>query len=243
MKNNKILSPLLWLFVAVLSVAYFTTEREAKELKAISETNFVTEKASKELLQNIKIEMDYFITNAGTDPRDRAVLDKIKENDFLLDSLYKNDKLNWNDLSNTLDTFQIKFSDSTKEILNYKNYASQKIETIHQNLLYQTYQYDLRHYENRVGDFYQMFSRNISLTNLDSTIAIYEWNNKITSQISVSPNLDKFENHSVSFNFNKSDTVIFEVVTEFYNKQRETERKQYRITSKINSQFDYEEIE
>ena len=248
MKNKSVFSFLLWIFTVALGVIYFLTEDETREVEAIFESSTYTEKVSQKLLEHIEAEIEYLITISGRSARDVSMLDRINQNQYFLDSLSENNGLKWSALLTTLDTAQTNQLNSIERVLSYDNHSSEKIKLVHQNLLYQTYQYTLREYRNRVGDFYQMFYRDISLINLNSTIALYEWNNKIISQISVSPDLNQYKSYYQSFNFKKRDTVFFQVITEFYNNQREKEIKRYRIVArdkkgiKINSFFDYEEI-
>ncbi len=249
MKNNKTFSLFLWLFVAFLSVVYFMTQDKTREIEAISETNSVTEKASKQLLEETEFEMEKWIIDTGLNPRDLAVLKKLKNNNSFLNSTNTYENLEWQKLESTIPTIHQWVKMPSKSALYHTDYSSEKITTIHQNLLYKLYQTFLIAERSKISEYHHGIYRTVSLGSLDSTIYIYNWEYQILPQISVSPNLEQLKSYSTSFDFTKSDTVVFQVVTEFYNKQREKEIRLYRVIAKdkkgakISSPLDYEEIE
>ncbi len=243
MKNKPILSYLLWFFVAFLSVIYFMTQDETREVEAIFETNSVTEKASTELLNLAELEMEYKTILKGKDPRDMAILNGVRQHHFLLDSI--NGKIKWKELENTFDSLKTWSYKPAKPVLDYKDYSSKKMAIIHQNLFYKLYQVFLMEQRYKMGSFHQE-EQKVILTHLDSTISLDCNHYEIFSSVSSASITRDTENYYKLFNFDKSDTVIFEVITECYRK--ETEVKKYRVIAKdkkgvkINSLFDYEEI-
>ncbi|AFM05202.1 hypothetical protein Fleli_2849 [Bernardetia litoralis DSM 6794] len=244
MKNNKILSSLLWLFVAVLGVIYLITKRETRKVEAISETNSITERASTELLKLAELEVEYKTILKGQDPRDINILNGVIKNHLLLDSI--NGKIKWKEVENTFDSLPTWRDKPSNSVLNYQDYSSKKIGLIHQNLFYKLYQRFLMEERYKMGEF-QLEKQKVILTHLDSTISLNCNHYEIFPKISSASIFRNTEDYYQLFNFNNSDTVIFEVVTSYYRKDQKV--KKYRVIAKdkkgtkINSPFDYEEIE
>ena len=247
MKNNPILSLMLWLLAAILGILYFITDTEDRELRAIIETNAITKTASSLILDSIEDEIEYLTFIGGRNPKDIAILKNMQSNHFMLDTLIAEERLDWKELKFLIDTTYTWIKLPPHNVLDCINCTSEKDIQLHQNLLYKVGQSFLRQERSKIGEF-QIHLLKFELQNLDSVIHISNVFYGIHPQIAISPNLNQLKSYSNSFILKENDTVVFKVLTEFYSKERETETKYYQVIAKdkkgtkIHSPFDYEEI-
>ena len=247
MKNNSILSLIFWLLAVAFGILYFITDKESIELEAISETRLSTEKFSSKLLIETISKLQRYNFETGTNPRDVAIVNKMKENQNLLDSVRKQSQLDWNKLENNIDT-AYKWVKTPSEVVYCEDCSSEKVKEIHQNVLYTFCQVLIMEEKVKVGDFILKFERILSLFSLYSAIRIYDSHSEGYTKVTLAPDFNPQKSYYTKFSFNERDTVVFKVVTVFNSKEREDETRYYQVIAKdkkgtkITSPFDYEQI-
>ncbi|WP_291725432.1 hypothetical protein [Bernardetia sp.] len=246
MKNKPILSLILWLLAVALGVFYFVTKKENRDLEAISETRYAIEVTSNNLLDNSIFEMERQTFEIGQLPHYVAILKKVNRNKDLLDSVRKQNKLDYRELEIQIDTNWIKLP--SDEVTYCIECSSKKIKEIHQNLLYKYFQVLLMEERGKMGEFFLKFDRTIFLVGLGNKIYLID-DHDTYPKVLIAPDFTPQKGYDTKFSFNESDTVVFKVVTEFYSKEREDEINYYQVIAKdkkrakITSPFDYQEIE
>ena len=253
MLQNKGVLIFLWLLIFLFIGFLFLGNDDSKEKDAVLKSTELLRSYDKELFDNTQYKIEKDVLDYGSDPRDRKVLDRFKENRAFLDSLDKTEKLDWSILLTQLvqspkdSTYSNSMKDLDSLLYSYSKSDSKPIFSIHQNLLYHYYMISLNNDRNRFGGFHPTrFGDYLQIYTLDYTIALHT-STPIYTNFIIEPHFDKPKYHSINFIFNKDSVIRFQAITEFIvDGEKTTQTKRYEIVpenGKIMNPLSYKEIE
>lgn len=249
MLQNKNVLIFLWLLILFFIGFLFLKNNDSRENEAVLRSTELMKNYEKDFFDNIEYRLENTILDCGNDPRDRKILERLKENKNFIDSLDRIEKLEWSALLSQLiksprdSIYSYHLIDSS---LNYSKSDLKTIFPIYQNLFYHYFVGSSDNARSRVGCFHgNKFGDYLRLGVLDSTFYLTA-STPIYTNFIIEPYFDKPKYYSTNFIFNKDSIIRFQAITStFINGDKIERTKRYEITStngQILSPLSYKEI-